>query len=159
MMTRIIFAILIDRVRGSTPSHRVYARSCRKYPLESDSFTLIRVRSLLIHVNNGAFRSSAKSFGPKTICRREQAERRREKQRENKKRNEKEKVRELARTTSFFNRRAHQSDSIPDDERRRGERSKHKTRLARLPISSISSTEDQRGIIGFFDVWEATSRF
>lgn len=121
-------------------------------------------RSLLIHVNNAI--SSAKSFvednlsissippdRPKKNGEEKQKEgNEREREREEMKRKRK---REETGTSSPYNfllePRAHQNDSIPDDERRRGE---ERTKLdqTRPPISSISSTEDQRGIIGFFDV-------
>lgn len=124
-------------------------------------------RSLLIHVNNAI--SSAKSFVEDNLSissippHSSQKERRGEAKRRERKRDGKKEREEMKRkrkreetgTSSPYNfllePRAHQNDSIPDDERRRGE---ERTKLdqTRPPISSISSTEDQRGIIGFFDV-------
>lgn len=89
---------------------------------------------------------------PKRTERRSKKKGTKEREREEMKRKRK---REETGTSSPYNfllePRAHQNDSIPDDERRRGE---ERTKLdqTRPPISSISSTEDQRGIIGFFDV-------
>ena len=173
--------MLIDRtciVRGSSHkfASRLHTFLCINIHSKASVETLltpIRVRSLLIHVNNGAFRSSAKSFGSKTICRREQAALvlhragKRENEREEKQERERERERERGKRKRLASSliqlpswtgepiRAIQFQTMSDVE----ERGANKTRLARLPISSISSTEDQRGIIGFFDVWEATSRF
>lgn len=122
------------------------------------------IRSLLIHVNNGI--SSAKSFGEDNLStnpaslslQKKEKEERREKN--GKKRNGKKK--EGGGTSSSIQLPSWtESPSQRFNSRRwaTSRRGANKTRLARPPISSISSTEDQRSIIGFFDVWESHLSF